>query len=167
MKLLTREGVLCAEMSPGAARLCRFALRVRGGEEPDSADVLAIAEAFERIVAGQDAKKALGLAGKKSQGRRKQTAAEYGRSIFRPVLEIEWLRLREGLKLQEALDQVSESLAVSRNTLETNHKRYRKLVIGIATEMVRHAELLDAIEAESAGQGKKTIRFRGGGKKSA
>jgi hypothetical protein len=122
-KLASREQILDAEMSLGMARLNRIARRVREGKPQDTGDMVALAVSFEKIVAGIEPKKALGIDGKRSQGRKPMTGAEAGKWFAR-VVRVEELRAA-GMPREDAIDEAALEHHCARDSLDRWHKRNR------------------------------------------
>ena len=139
--LLTREQILDAEFPAALARLNRIARRHREGAPQDQADMDALAESLVQIVSGIKPKLALGIQGRKGQGRKPMTGAECD-LWFSCVYRVEELR-HSGLLREPALAQVVAERHVSSDSLIRWHKRYRKSAIGVLM-FVRDVQRVDA-----------------------
>lgn len=128
-KLLTAEDIICADdgtMGPGHSRLKRIAYRIRRRDTIAEDDLAFIAAAFDAIVDGADPKKALGIGGKRGQGRRAMTALE-GDKRMRFAVEVEQHR-RDGMSRNDAIQSVAAAHHLAFDTIEDHYKRDRQIV---------------------------------------
>lgn len=143
-KLLTREEILCADdLNPGKARLCRIALRVREGREQNLEDMAAIADAFEKILAGADPAKALDIGGVPGQGRPPKSSGEEDTTELFWSYEVVELRRQKRITVAAAMDTVAYRNGIAPSTLERYYKKHREtaewLYEGIVRALARKA----------------------------
>ncbi len=112
--LLTAEWILhVAERSPGYASIYHFCKAIREGQAPSYEDAEKIASALEKILFGnslnsdlQEFAKTLELKGK--QGRKRTLSSE--EHEFQAAINV-WLKHVDGMKLQNAKNQVAEEIS--------------------------------------------------------
>jgi len=128
--LLTREDIVCAELSPGKRRLARIAFRIRQDVDVlDREDLDFIATAFEQILEGIEPKRALGIVEKQHQGRANLTASEADRRM-KYALAVEQYR-RAGMKRDAAVERVADEFGLSFSTIEDHYKRDRSTIVAL------------------------------------
>ena len=147
MAILTREQILTHEMSEGHARLWRFIDAVNKGKTPKKEDLTALGESFQLILDGDNPKKALGLSGKQSEGRRPRDNSTLFEREIAPVILVEKLR-QDGCSVEEAMAIVTKEMC-EKGLLKTNKifdeedfihdslKRYRKKHLKRALERIQ------------------------------
>jgi hypothetical protein len=134
-------------MNEGQKRLWRFKDAVSRGVAPAPADMRALARAFESILKGADPKPALGIAGKRYQGRSEITVAEQNRELHL-VIEIEQLRA-QGMSKLDAIDAVEQNN--HGRHLEHLHRRDGKTaraIVDVETALLQHIERRDKATQE-------------------
>ncbi|OGA59985.1 MAG: hypothetical protein A3G81_26130 [Betaproteobacteria bacterium RIFCSPLOWO2_12_FULL_65_14] len=131
-----RERILQADLSDAQSLLWRVADALRSGRMPAAEDAEAHARALNAILDGDDPRRALGLAGRKGQGRRERTSAEVDSIELQPTMQVELLR-REGISREEAVERVADSAHIPLDTLTRYHKKHRKAALFIIDSMVR------------------------------
>lgn len=129
-KRITAEEFLAAGLPEGTARLVRFAYRVRHGQRQRADDMRFLAVAFDQIVAGADAKKALGISGRQHQGRKKLTAREREADLH---IAVGVLKLMAGgMTRDEAIAEIAgESSGKQFDEAERLYERDRRLALSL------------------------------------
>ena len=104
--------------------LRRFVDHVEQGQVPSGHDLAKIADAFRQILAGGEARSALGMTRKK--GGQPKTWERWYQEDFLPVWEVEKLRQEEGLTVDKAIEVVAARRHMAFDTLSDKRDKYRE-----------------------------------------
>ena len=106
---------------PGFATIERFVAAVRAGDVPDKADLQTLADAFERVLAGVDARDALELRRVGKRGRpRSATVARRRTEAFIRLVALRAARIPVRAAVKKVADEMSEPYEF----VEWVHKQY-------------------------------------------
>lgn len=110
---------------PAAVRelLTYFRKQVDKEQHPDSLVLRYLADAFAKILEGEAADRALGLV--QSRGR---PATDHDETHFFMALHVEFLRQRQGKKLDEALKEVGQEYRKSESVVRRAWLSYRVVI---------------------------------------
>lgn len=125
---LTGDEILMAELSEPQRVLWRVIEALRNGRTPSDSDAKAHADALDAILSGADPKRALGLTGRRGQGRKPKTSSQMDETELNPVIRIERLR-RKGMKRDEAIARIAREEHIAEGTLIGYHKRNREAAV--------------------------------------